>query len=95
MLGAWASLGGAARDALRPFFAFTIATLGTLVPALPGHFGSYDYFGVMALDAVGVERTMAAAVILLSHLLLWLPTALYGVGWLLVSRRRDWLTTAP
>jgi uncharacterized protein (TIRG00374 family) len=97
ILGAWASLGGAARDALRPFFAFTISTLGTLVPALPGHFGSYEYFGVLSFDAVGVDRTMAAAVILLSHLMLWLPTALYGVGWLLAWRGKEPfpLRTAP
>ena len=87
MLGAWISLGGAVGEWLRPFLAFTVSTLGTLVPALPGHFGSYEYFGMLSFRAVGVGATMAAAVIMIAHLILWLPTALFGVGWLMLSRR--------
>jgi hypothetical protein len=30
---------------------------------------------------------MAATVIMIAHLILWLPTALFGVGWLMLSRR--------
>lgn len=88
LLGAWISLGGTWPDWGAPFFAFSAATLGTLVPALPGHFGSYEYFGILAFDAAGVDRTLGAAAILLSHLILWLPTAAFGVGWLLMSGRK-------
>lgn len=87
MLGAWISLGGEPGQWLRPFLAFTISTLGTLVPALPGHFGSYEYFGMLSFRAVGVGVTMAAAVIMVAHLILWLPTALFGIGWLMLSRQ--------
>lgn len=87
MLGAWVSLGGAPAQWLQPFLAFTVSTLGTLVPALPGHFGSYEYFGMLSFRAVGVGATMAAAVIMIAHLILWLPTALFGVGWLMLSRK--------
>ncbi|KRA84429.1 lysylphosphatidylglycerol synthase transmembrane domain-containing protein [Altererythrobacter sp. Root672] len=84
-LAVWVSLGGPLGEWLKPFFAFTIAMLGTLVPALPGHFGSFDYFGVLSFQAVGVEADFAAAVILLLHLLLWLPTALFAVAWLILA----------
>jgi uncharacterized protein (TIRG00374 family) len=84
-LAVWVSLDGTVSEWLKPFFAFTIAMLGTLVPALPGHFGSFDYFGVLSFQAVGVDRDFAAAVILLLHLLLWLPTALFAIGWLILA----------
>lgn len=87
MLGAWISLGGAPGEWLHPFLAFAVSTLGTLVPALPGHFGSYEYFGMLSFQAVGVGTTMAAAVIMIAHLILWLPTALFGIGWLILFRR--------
>lgn len=86
MLGAWASLGGAPGALSAPLLAFATSTLGTLVPALPGHFGSYEVFGVLAYTAMGIAPEWATATILLSHLLLWLPTALFGVVWLLVVR---------
>jgi uncharacterized protein (TIRG00374 family) len=84
-LAVWVSLSGPVSEWLKPFFAFTVAMLGTLVPALPGHFGSFDYFGVLSFEAVGVQRDFAAAVILLLHLLLWLPTALFAVAWLILA----------
>jgi uncharacterized protein (TIRG00374 family) len=89
MLGAWVSLGGELPQWLRPLVAFAFSTLGTLVPALPGHFGSYEFFGMLSYRAVGVEAEQAAATILLAHLLLWLPTALFALGWLVSMRRRS------
>ncbi|TCU54502.1 uncharacterized protein (TIRG00374 family) [Novosphingobium sp. PhB57] len=88
MFGAWVSLGGEVGGALKPLVAFAFSTLGTLVPALPGHFGSYEFFGMLSYRAVGVDAEQATATILLAHLLLWLPTALFALGWL-VSMRRE------
>ena len=97
MLGAWLSLSGSLGEWMKPFLAFTISTLGTLVPALPGHFGSYEYFGLLSFDMVQVDPTMATAVILLAHLILWIPTALFGIVWLLTARRDRpaWFRTVP
>lgn len=86
MIGAWLSLGGEAGAWLKPLTAFAVATLGTLVPALPGHFGSFEVFGVLVFVALGIAAEPATATILLAHLVLWLPTALFGIGWLLVTR---------
>ncbi|TCM21651.1 uncharacterized protein (TIRG00374 family) [Novosphingobium sp. PhB165] len=88
MLGAWVSLGGDPAAWLKPLTAFAVATLGTLVPALPGHFGSFEVFGVLVFVALGVPAEPATAIILVAHLLLWLPTALFGIGWLMVTRMR-------
>jgi glycosyltransferase 2 family protein len=88
MLGAWIGLGQNIEEWSKPLLAFAFSTIGTLVPALPGHFGSYEYFGVIAYAAVGVEASFAAATILLAHLVLWLPTALFGIGWLIAATRR-------
>ncbi|MCZ8544979.1 flippase-like domain-containing protein [Mesorhizobium qingshengii] len=82
-LGVWVSLGGSTDALLKPSLAFALSTLGTLVPSLPGHFGPFEFFGLQAFTLAGVDTSMAAAVVLLAHLILWAPTALFGVGWLL------------
>lgn len=86
ILGAWVSLGGALTAAQKPFLAFAFSTLGTLVPSLPGHFGSFEFFGLQAFVLAGVDTSFAAAVLLLTHLILWAPTTIFGIVWLLISR---------
>ena len=87
LVGAWLSLGGAADAFLKPLLAFTFSTIGTLVPSLPGHFGAFEYFGVQAFTLVGVEAPEAVAVVLLAHLILWAPTAIFAICWLLLGAR--------
>lgn len=82
---AWVSLGGAIDAVAAPFLAFAFSTLGTLLPGLPGHFGTFEYFGLKAFVLAGVDPSFAAAVLFLAHLLLWLPTALFGAGWVLAQ----------
>lgn len=86
-IGAWLSLGGAVDDLLKPFLAFAFSTLGTLVPSLPGHFGAFEFFGLQAFSLVGVDAETALAVILVAHLILWAPTAIFGIFWLLFGAR--------
>ena len=83
LVGVWMSLGGSLGAVMKPFLAFVFSTLGTLVPSLPGHFGTFEYFGIQAFALTGVDASMAAAVLLLAHLILWAPTAIFGVVWLL------------
>lgn len=85
MLGAWISLGGAAERWAEPMAAFVGSTLGTLFPGLPGHFGTFELFGLEIFSRSGVEPGFAAAVLLLAHLLLWAPTALFAMIWLPLS----------
>jgi len=86
--GAWISLGGAFRQWGPAMAAFTASTLGTLLPGLPGHFGTFELFGLEMFRLAGVSRDFGASVLLLAHLLLWAPTALFAVIWLAVVRRR-------
>lgn len=83
--GAWWSLGGAFEAVATPFLAYVFGVLGTLVPGLPGHFGTFHVFAAETLAAGGVDRSLAAGVVLLAHLILWLPTGLFAVVWLLAN----------
>lgn len=87
-LCAWISMGGPAGDFAKPFLAFCFSVLGTLVPSLPGHFGSFEYFGVQAFTLTGVDPSFAAAVVFLAHMLIWTPTAIFGVGWVVLHSMR-------
>ena len=82
MLCAWTSLGDAPVSPAVLLFAFASATIATLFPSLPGHFGTFEFAGVEAFGLAGIDRSTAAAVVLLTHLLLWAPIALFAIGWL-------------
>src|SRR3546814_13305171 len=82
-LCAWWSLGGAAGEIAKPFLAFAFSTLGTLVPSLPGHFGSFEYFGVQAFTLTGEDAPLAAAGVTLVHCVLWALTVIFGLARLL------------
>ncbi len=82
---AWISLGGLMLDIARPLLAFSFSTLGTLLPGLPGHFGSFEFFGFKAFTLVDVDPAFGTAVLLLAHLCLWLPTALCGFIWVVAE----------
>ncbi len=86
-LGAWLSLGGSGGTGI-PFLSFIFSTLGTLIPSLPGHFGSFEYFGIQAFTLSGADPSFAAAVVFLAHLILWAPTALFAIIWLLFGSMR-------
>lgn len=94
VIGAWISLGGSGGELTKPFVAFVFSTLGTLVPSLPGHFGSFEFFGMQAFTLAGVDAPTAAAVLLLAHLILWAPTALFGIGFLLLGAPGKAINTA-
>jgi len=67
-------------------FALATATLATLLPGPPGNLGTFDYFAVLGLSVYGANRTDAASLALLAHLLVWLPVTL--VGGILILRRQ-------
>jgi hypothetical protein len=94
-LGAWIGLGGAPARWEAPMAAFTAGTLGTLVPGLPGHFGTFELFGLEAFAWTGVAPGMAAPVLLLAHLMLWAPTALFAIAWLPFARSGSRSGNAP
>jgi len=60
-----------------------VVNLAGLIPASPGGFGVYEFFGVLALSAVGIDKTQATAFILVNHLVIWLPVTLVGFAFLI------------
>ncbi|MEQ8516264.1 MAG: lysylphosphatidylglycerol synthase transmembrane domain-containing protein, partial [Chromatocurvus sp.] len=54
------------------WLAMAVGNLGTLVPAGPGHVGTFDFFTMAALTARGTLRETAAAFAIILHLVLWL-----------------------
>ena len=69
-----------------PWFALSTATLATLIPGTPGHLGTFDYFAVLGFGVYGIERSAAASMAFVVHLLLWLPVTV--VGGILLLRRQ-------
>lgn len=86
LLCVWIDLGGAPDDPFTPVAGFVAATLATLVPSLPGHFGTFELLGLETFQRLGVSPGFAAAVLLVGHLLLWAPTALFAAAWLALAR---------
>jgi uncharacterized protein (TIRG00374 family) len=68
------------------WLALPAATLGTLLPGLPGHVGTFDYFAAEAIAAGGNSVLASAAFALLVHVLLWLPVTAAGGLWLWMRR---------
>lgn len=86
MISAWRGLGGDAQAWVKPMAGFVAATLATLVPSLPGHFGTFELLGMETFRRLGVAPDFAAAVLLVGHMLLWAPTALFAAIWFVAAR---------
>jgi len=78
----WLSMGGGSDFLTAPLLGFALGTLATLIPSLPGHFGPFDYFAVQGFSIAGAPPELSTGVVLLIHLVLWLPTTLAGMIWL-------------
>lgn len=64
--------------------AFLIVRLGTAVPNTPANVGTFQFFTVVALTLLGVEKTRAAGFSLVVFVLLTIP--LWALGFLALSR---------
>lgn len=69
---------------LAGWLALSIGTLATLIPSTPGYIGTFDFFTVRAMTALGNTAAAAAVYALLVHLLLWFPPVLVGGLYLLL-----------
>jgi glycosyltransferase 2 family protein len=66
-------------------FGYAIGTLATLLPGSPGHFGTFEYFAAQGLHLSGLAPTLAAAVAILGHLVIWAPVTVIGAGYLIAN----------
>jgi uncharacterized protein (TIRG00374 family) len=76
---------GALTVATASWLALPVGTLSTLIPSTPGYIGTFDYFTMQAMLALGNEAAAAGAYALLVHALLWLPVTLLGGLYLMLS----------
>ncbi len=60
------------------WLALPVGTLATLIPSTPGYVGTFDFFTVRAMSALGNNVVASTAYALLVHALLWLPPTLLG-----------------
>lgn len=67
-----------------PWFSLSTATLATLIPSSPGYVGAFDYFAMSGLMVYGASRALAALFALVVHIVLWLPTTVAGLIYLLL-----------
>lgn len=67
------------------WLALPVGTLATLIPSTPGYVGTFDYFTIRAMTALGNNLIVATAYALLVHVLLWFPPTLIGGVYLLLN----------
>ena len=70
------------------WLALPMGSLATLVPAAPGYAGTFDYFVIQAMLALGESPAAATAFAFVVHGVLWLPVTLIGAGYLAMFYRR-------
>lgn len=69
------------------YFALPLTAFATLIPSAPGYIGTFDFFAVRAMTALGNSGESATAYAALVHIVIWLPiTLLGGLYWLRSSR---------
>lgn len=61
-----------------------LSNLFTILPGAPGAIGTFDAGGVLGMTALGVERSLAVAYVLVLHAVLWFPVT--GLGLILMLR---------
>lgn len=79
-----------------------MVNLAGLIPASPGQIGIFEYFGGLALTAVGVAPEQAKAFALVTHVVVWLPATVLGfyylirqgLGWSAITQARELETEA-
>lgn len=60
------------------WLALPVGTLATLIPGAPGYVGTFEYFTIKAMAALGNSGPASAAYALLVHMLVWLPPTVAG-----------------
>jgi uncharacterized membrane protein YbhN (UPF0104 family) len=80
-LGVFVLVGSALRGGLLlsgGFGAGVLGTLATLVPGVPGHLGTFDFFAAEGFRYGGLSPEGAVAAAVLCHIVIVVPVTLYG-----------------
>lgn len=60
-----------------------MVNLAGLIPASPGQFGVFEFFGSTVLIGAGISNADTTAFVLVVHMAIWLPITLAGLYFLL------------
>ena len=56
----------------------SITNLSGIIPSLPGNLGNFEFFGTLAFLAMGITSSIGATVIIIVHLVLFIPISILG-----------------
>ncbi|WP_129649566.1 lysylphosphatidylglycerol synthase transmembrane domain-containing protein [Peristeroidobacter agariperforans] len=70
------------------WLALPVSALATLVPSTPGYVGTFDYFTVRAMTALGNDVSYATVYAFLIHAVVWLPPTVGGGFYLILRQQR-------
>lgn len=73
-------------DPLAPWLVLVLANLSMVLPSSPGYVGTFHAAAVTGMVAYGSSAESAAAFAVLTHLVLWLPVTVVGLGCFWVLR---------
>lgn len=65
------------------WLALPVGTLSTLLPSTPGYVGTFDFFVVKAVTAMGNNLAASTVYAFLVHVMLWLPPTVLGGSFLM------------
>lgn len=63
--------------------------VGVSIPSAPGYVGTYEFFAVTALNAIGVDKTKALPFVVTLHAVQLLCVSLVGLPSLIMQRRKN------
>ncbi len=56
----------------------SITNLSGVIPSLPGNLGNFEFFGTLAFIAMNVSSDIGATIIIIVHLVLFIPISILG-----------------
>ncbi|MDR1522355.1 MAG: flippase-like domain-containing protein [Endomicrobium sp.] len=69
---------------LGAIFTVIIIGVGSIVPTMPGYFGTYELMGVLSLSSLGIDKDLAFTCIAISHLLTLI--GIFGLGFICIVK---------
>jgi len=66
----------------------SITNLSGIIPSLPGNLGNFEFFGTLAFMAMNISSDVGATIIIIVHLVLFIPISILGFIILAIKKLR-------
>jgi len=70
-------------------FVLLILAIGLMIPASPGFVGTYEFFGITALNLIGIEGPSALTFVILLHVFSLAGSTVLGVTCLIIKYKKS------